>query len=158
MRLFEFARTAAPAAFGVLLLGSVFAVHAFAAEVKVGDLTIVEAWARATPVKTGAAYISVRNDGDTADRLTGVSSDVAQMTHLHQSKEENGVMQMRPVDGIDLPPHATVTLKPGGNHVMLMGLANSLKAGDTFPLALTFEKAGAVTVTVEVRPAGATGG
>ena len=158
MRLFEIAQTAAPAAFGVLLLGSAFAVHAFAAEVKVGDLTIVEAWARATPVKTGAAYISVRNDGDTADRLTGVSSDVAQMTHLHQSKEENGVMQMRPVDGIDLPPHATVTLKPGGNHVMLMGLANSLKAGDTFPLALTFEKAGATTVTVEVRPAGATGG
>jgi len=157
MRLFEFARTAAPAAFGVLLLGSVFAVHAFAAEVKVGDLTIVEAWARATPVKTGAAYISVRNDGDTADRLTGVSSDVAQMTHLHQSKEENGVMQMRPVDGIDLPPHATVTLKPGGNHVMLMGLANPLKAGDTFPLALTFEKAGATTVTVTVKPAGTTG-
>jgi copper(I)-binding protein len=151
------ARAAAFAAFSLLLLAYIVPTRADAAEVKVGDLTILAAWARATPVKTGAAYISVRNDGDAPDRLTDVSAEIANMTHLHLSKEENGVMEMRPVDGIDIPPHATVTLKPGGYHVMLMGLANPMKAGDTFPLVLTFAKAGAVTVTVDVKPVGAAG-
>jgi copper(I)-binding protein len=153
VRLARTARAVSLVAFALLLLGCVSAFRAQAAEVKAGDLVILEAWARATPVKTGAAYITVRNDGASADRLTGVSSDAAMMAHLHETKNDNGVMQMRPVDGIDLPPHATVTLKPGGYHIMLMGLTAPLKEGDSFPLALTFAKAGTVTVSVIVKPA-----
>jgi len=126
-----------------------------AAEVKAGSLTILEAWSRATPGKNGAAYVTVRNDGDAPDRLVAAGAAVAMMTHLHETKQANGAMEMRAVDGIDIPPHATVTLKPGGFHVMLMGLMAPLKEGDTFPLELTFAKAGKVTVTVEVKSAGA---
>lgn len=124
---------------------------------KIGAITVLNAWARATPVKTGGAYLTLRNDGDSADRLVDASTDVAEMAHLHQSLKENGVEKMRGVDGIDLPPHATVMLKPGGYHVMLMGLTKPLKAGESFPLTLTFQKAGTGTVTVSVKAAGASG-
>ena len=142
-----------PAAFCAALAFAATAVQA--AEVKVGDLVILEAWARATPVKTGAVYISVRNDGDAPDRLVGVATEAAQMAHLHETTNDNGVMQMRPVAGIDIPPHQTVTLKPGGTHIMLMGLSAPLKAGDSFPLTLSFAKAGKAAISVEVRPASA---
>jgi copper(I)-binding protein len=161
MRAFRFApaaRAAALAVLGILILGSFTVVRADPLPAKIGDLTILEAWARATPVKTGAAYVTIRNDGASPDQLVGAAAGIAQMAHLHTTKKENGVMEMRPVDGIDLPPHATVTLKPGGFHIMLMGLAGPLKAGDTFPLTLTFAKAGAATVDVQIKPAGSAGG
>ena len=90
-------------------------------------------------------------------RLVGAATTAAQMSHLHESKSENGVMTMRAVDGIDIPPHATVTLKPEGFHIMLMGLTQPLKAGLSFPIVLTFARAGGVSVEVAVKPAGAMG-
>ena len=156
MRAFRAAPQAHLAAFSVLVsIFILWTAAAQAAEVKIGNLVILEAWSRATPVATGAAYITVRNDGAAADRLIGASAAIAKMVDLHTTQKENGVMQMRAVDGIDIPPHATVTLKPGEFHIMLMGLAHPLKAGESFPLALTFAKAGAVTVTVMVKAAGA---
>jgi len=140
----------------VLFVLVVFA-RAHAAEVKAGGLVILDAWARATPAKAGGAFLTIRNDGDTADQLTGASSTIAPMVGVHETIADNGVMKMRPVGSIDLPPHQTVMLKPGGYHVMLMGLANPLKEGDTFPLDLTFAHAGKVTVTVTVKAAGAMG-
>lgn len=144
-------------------VGMLFASAAFADDMKmsplakIGDIAVLEAWARATPVKTGGAYLTLRNDGDAADRLVDASADIAEMAHLHQTIKENGVEKMRGVEGIDLPPHATVKLAPGGYHVMLMGLSKPLKAGERFPLKLTFEKAGTGTVTVSVKAAGASG-
>ncbi len=150
-------------AFGAAMLLTAFCGPVFADDMKmnpvakIGDIAVLEAWARATPVKTGGAYLTLRNDGATADRLVDASTDVAEMAHLHQSIKENGVEKMRGVEGIDLPPHATVMLKPGGYHVMLMGLTKPLKAGESFPLKLTFQKAGTGTVTVSVKAAGASG-
>jgi copper(I)-binding protein len=72
-------------------------------------------------------------------------------THLH----ENGVMKMRPIDGIVIPAHGMAELKPGGDHVMLMGLKAPLKMGDHFPLVLVLEKAGKIPVMVKVGPVGA---
>lgn len=120
-------------------------------------IVVDKIWARATPgnARTGAAYLSVTNTGTTPDRLLGVSSPVAEKAELHENKTENGIMKMRPKAPIALKPGETVTLKPGGDHLMLIGLKQPLKEGESFPLTLTFEKAGAVQVTAKVAKAGA---
>jgi len=64
---------------------------------------------------------------------------------------DGDVMRMREVDGIDVPPGQRVELKPGGMHIMFMGLKAPLKAGDSFPATLTFQKAGDVKVSVKVQ-------
>ena len=118
---------------------------------------IKEAWARATPGGTqiGAAYLALLSP--TGDRLTGVSTPVAKEAQLHSMTMHNGVMKMREVDGIDLPAGQTVTLKPSGYHIMLMKLTQPLKEGQTFPLTLTFAKAGSENVTVTVEKVGSMG-
>ena len=75
---------------------------------------------------------------------------VAKSVELHTMSMEGDVMKMRQLDAIELPKGAMVELKPGGLHLMLMGLKAPLKAGDTFPMTLRFEKAGEVVVTVKV--------
>ncbi len=154
MSVMSMSRVAAGTVGAALLL---FSFAAQAAETKVGDIAIVDAWARATPARAGGVFLTLRNDGASADRLTGVSTPVAPMSAVHETRQQNGVMEMRPVDALDLPPHKTVMLKPGGYHVMLMGLAQPLKQGETFPLTLTFAHAGTATVTVTVKGAGDTG-
>jgi len=77
------------------------------------------------------------------------------MAEVHQTSAVNGVMQMRPVAAVKVPHGQLVTFGPGGLHVMLMGLKQPLKQGDSFPLTLTFTKAGDVTVNAMVQSAGA---
>jgi hypothetical protein len=101
---------------------------------------------------TGVVYLTVINEGREADRLVGARSDVAAAVELHQTKMEGGVMKMQPVTGgIEIPARGRVELKPGGYHIMLIGLKRDLKAGDRFAVTLEFEKSGAVTVESEVR-------
>jgi len=122
------------------------------------SITIEQPWARATPsgATTGAAYMTIDNKSATADRLTGVSSAVADKLQIHEMKVENGVMQMREISGgLSIPAGGSVVLKPGSYHVMLIGLKKPLTAGATFPLTLTFEKAGNISVTVPVQAMGA---
>ena len=129
-----------------------------------GGLVVKDAWARATPggAQTGAAYATIVSP--TADRLVAVASPVAKTVQLHSMSMEGAVMRMRPVAAIDIPAGQPVMLKPGGFHIMLDGLNQPLREKQTFPLTLSFEKAGPqqVTVTVEkagsMGPAGATGG
>ena len=121
-------------------------------------IAVEQPWARATPsgAKTGAVYMTIGNKSDTADRLTGVSSAVADKLQIHEMKVENGVMQMREISGgLPIPADGSVVLKPGSYHVMLIGLKKPLTAGETFPLTLTFEKAGNISVTVLVQAMGA---
>jgi len=113
--------------------------------------------ARATPggATTGAVYMTLDNKSNAEDRLTGASSDVAGTLQIHEMKVVNGTMQMREVaGGLAIPAGGSVVLKPGGYHVMLIGLKKPLKAGDSFPLTLQFQKAGNVSVTVPVQPMG----
>ena len=119
---------------------------------------VSDAWARASPgaVKNGAAFMTIMNHG-AADRLISAAAPVSAKTELHNHINDNGVMRMRKVPAIDIPAGETVTLKPGGLHVMFMGLKAPLQEGGSFPLALTFEKAGTVTVQVPVKKAGAMG-
>lgn len=148
-------RRAGAIALGVGLLFATIRPSFAHDEIKAGDIVIEHAWARATPAKSGGVFVTLKNEGATPDRLTGASAKIAEMAGLHMTKNDGGVMKMLPVGGIDIPPHATVALKPGGYHVMLMGLSLPLKTGNTFPLTLTFAKAGPVTVTVKVEAAGA---
>lgn len=120
-------------------------------------ITVDGAFARATigAGKTGAAYLTVHNSSKHADRLIGAVTKISKRASLHTHLHENGVMKMRPIDGIVIPAHGMAELKPGGDHVMLMGLKAPLKMGDHFPLALVFEKAGEIPIMVTVGPVGA---
>lgn len=130
------------------------------AEVKAGDLVISQAWARATPggAKIGGGYLSIENKGSAADRLVAVAGDVAGHIEIHEMAVTDGVMKMRPLEqGLTIEPGKTVTLAPGGYHLMMMDLKQPLKQGDTVPLTLQFEKAGKVAVTLNVEGVGAKG-
>ena len=136
-------------AVALLLTLALTAAPALAQDVKAGAITVSHAWARATPapVRTSAAYLTLDNKGG-ADRLLSASADVAKETQLHSMIAEAGVMKMREVKGIDVAANSKTELKPGGFHIMLVGLADGLKEGTKFPLKLKFEKAGEVTVQV----------
>lgn len=125
-----------------------------------GDLVVETPWARATisVAKTAAAYLTIKNGGSAPDRLVGARSDVAKKTGIHRSLKEGGIMKMRPVQALDVPAGGTVMLRPGGYHIMFMGLKAPFKMGHKFPLTLVFEKAGEIEVTVKVMKAGAMDG
>ncbi len=118
-----------------------------------GALTVRHPWARATAgnAKTGALYLTVTNGGAEADRLLGVSTEVAAKCELHVSEAGGDMMTMRMVDSLEIPAGQTVSLAPQGSHVMLMGLKAPLQKGTTFPATLRFEKAGEVAVDVTVQ-------
>jgi copper(I)-binding protein len=128
------------------------------ADVTLGDLVIENPWARESVTKSGAAYLTVRNDGDQYDRLIGVSADVAEMAQIHESTMQDGVMKMRPVEAIEVPAHGEAVLEPGGFHIMLMGLKAPLKEGESFSLTLAFEKAGEIEVMTTIEDIAHTGG
>jgi periplasmic copper chaperone A len=132
-------------------------VVASAAMAQTSQLEVTNAWARATPGKAenGAAYLTIQSP--TPDRLMSASSPVAKKAELHTMSMEGMVMKMRPLAGLDIPAGQPVTLKPGGEHIMLEGLNAPLRERQSFPLTLTFEKAGTRTVTVAVEKPGAAG-
>lgn len=128
---------------------------------KTSGVAVEKAWARATPgkAKNGGAYLMIANTGAAGDRLVAAAADVAERVEIHTHLNDNGVMRMRKVEGVDVPAGGTVMLKPGGYHIMFLGLNKPLVKGGSFPLTLTFEKAGKQTVQVQIQGVGAmTGG
>lgn len=106
----------------------------------------------AAPGGNSAAYMRIQNTGDEPDRLLSVASDVAATVELHMVEQDGDVMKMRPVEGgIEVPAGGEVELKPGGYHVMLIGVTRELAPGDTIDLTLQFERAGALEVQATVR-------
>ncbi|OFX13065.1 MAG: hypothetical protein A2516_10745 [Alphaproteobacteria bacterium RIFOXYD12_FULL_60_8] len=126
---------------------------------KVGDISVSEPWARASAggVSNGAAFLTLDNTGHSDDRFIGASAPVSAKVELHNHVNENGVSTLKMVPAIDLPAGKSVTLQPGGYHIMFLGLHAPMKEGDTFPLTLKFEKAGEVTVEAGVNTVGAMG-
>ena len=118
-----------------------------------GRVTVTDAWVRASPSAGQAtgAYLVIKNAGQTDDRLLSVASDVSEKAEMHEMKDVDGMMEMSPVESIAAPAGGRAELKPGGLHIMLVGLKRELKAGDKVTLTLTFEEAGAIQVTAEVR-------
>jgi copper(I)-binding protein len=128
------------------------------AETQAQPIEVQNAWARATAAgaKAGGVFLTITDKGG-PDRLVGASTPVAAVAEVHETVNDNGVMRMRPISALPLQPGQPVVLKPGGYHLMLMGLKRQLKDGETFPVTLNFEKAGSITTTVHVAKAGAMG-
>jgi periplasmic copper chaperone A len=128
---------------------------------KIGDLTVATPWARATPggAKIGGGYLTVTNNGSSADRLVGATVEFADHVEIHEMSMTDGVMKMREISsGLEIKPGATVELKPGGFHMMFVDLKQPLKQGDSVKVTLKFEKAGSLDVKFSVGGIGATSG
>ena len=121
------------------------------------EVTVSDAWVRASLPQQRAtgAFMKIHSDGERL-RLVGASTAVAGVSEIHEMRIENDIARMGPVDGVEIAPGATVELRPGGYHVMLMDLHRALEAGTEVPLVLVFEGAGGeprrVPVTASVKP------
>ena len=141
-----------------LTLAAALALAGLAAqahEFKAGAITIAHPYARATAAgqPIGGGFMKFVNGGGN-DKLMSVSAEVSKSVELHEMKMEGDVMKMRQVDGVELQAGKTVEFKPGGFHVMFIGLKAPLKTGDSFPVKLKFQKAGEVTVDFKVEAPG----
>lgn len=157
----------------LLLAGCRVATPTASGAASPGAIRVVDAWARPTTMKAmgdshghgesksggmamdgpvSAAYMLIENSGP-ADKLLSASADVAGVTEIHETKDMgNGMMGMQPVQGgLDIPANGSVTLKPGGYHIMLMKLKQDLTPGQTIKLTLTFQSGGEITLDVPVK-------
>ena len=140
----------------VFLIGGMAAAETYSA----GGLQIVGPWARATPKGStvSAGYLTITNKGQEVDRLIGGSVAPASRFEVHTTVTENGVARMRQVTSLEIKPGETVELRPGGMHVMFMGLKQPLTSGQTLKGTLVFEKAGTVAIEFTVQGVGAPAG
>jgi copper(I)-binding protein len=142
---------------GLATIAIAIAAPAAAHDFKVGRVTLQHPWTRATAGKVGAGFVEIVNAGKTPDTLVSASSPAADKVEIHTMTMENGIMRMRPLpNGITVPAGTTASLKPGANHIMLIGLKAPLIEGKLVPLTLNFAKAGPVNVQLKVEAAGAT--
>ena len=136
------------------------AIISSATGVNASSVMVTQAFARAsaTPTaQTGAAYVSVMNHASEADRLISAASPAAKSAEIHMTEMVDGVMKMKAAGPLDIPAMGTLEMKPGGYHLMLMGLTKPLKKGEEIEVTLTFEKAGEVKVSVPVGEVAASG-
>ena len=118
---------------------------------KNGNLKITSYYLRGTmQERPAAAYMTIRNIGVIPDKLIGASSPMAGKIEFHETLIDNGVAKMRQLNQILISPNTSVDLKPGGLHLMLMGLKKPIVAGDKFGIILKFEKAGDVPLELPV--------
>lgn len=129
-----------------------FTLPAAAHDYRVGPLHIDHPWARPTVPgqQSGGAFMKIANRGEVDDKLLSAHSPVAASTEVHSMTMDGHVMRMREIPELPVPAGQAVELRPGGYHVMFMGLRAPLKAGESVPLTLRFERAGEVTVAVKV--------
>lgn len=143
-----------PALLGFAMLAAAATLPAGPArshEFSAGSLLIIHPTARPNlPDRPMAAYVAIANDGDVPDRLVGVSAPGFTAAEIHESRMQGTTMTMQRVRAIELPAHDTLVLEPGGFHIMLFGAEHRFKPGESFPMILQFETAGAVRVDVMV--------
>lgn len=147
-------RTLLLLALGLLATATAAQAHDYT----LGALKIGHPWARATAATApaGGGFLVVTNTGTTPDRLISARSPAAGLVQIHEMKMEGTVMRMRELEkGLEIPAGATVTLAPGGFHLMMMGLKEPLAQGTKVPLTLVFEKAGKIEVDLAVEGMGA---
>jgi len=122
---------------------------ALADDVTVNGIHVIHPWIPVPAAATmgGAGYMSISNEGTTADRLRGAETDIAMMAALHETVfGTDGVARMFELPPVDLAPGETISFAPGGAHLMLMMLTAQLKEGDKVPITLFFDNAGEVVV------------
>ena len=143
--------------FASALFLALAASSASAHDYKLGSLVIDHPWSRATPKGAAVAggYMKITNTGTTPDRLTGGATEAAKKFEIHEMKMEGAVMRMRELpNGVEIPPGATIELKPGSYHIMMTTLARPFAKGDRVKASLTFEKAGKIDIEFAVDAAG----
>ncbi|KIM00073.1 Copper metallochaperone bacterial Cox17-like protein [Paramagnetospirillum magnetotacticum MS-1] len=120
------------------------------------DIEVANPFMRAAPMTggTGAAFMTIHNHG-AADRLVSAQAEISKSVELHTHVKDGDIYRMRKVEALALPEHGSAELKPGGDHIMFIGLNAPVKEGSTVALTLTFEKAGKVVVQVPVQSPGA---
>jgi periplasmic copper chaperone A len=130
-----------------------------AGALSVGSLTITGLWTTATPpgAPTAAAYLTITNNGTMPDSLVAVSSPLASVGMLHRMDLAGGIASMHMLPAIEIPPGKTVTFAPDAFHIMFVALKQPLKAGETMPVTLIFQKAGRLDAALPVLPIGAKG-
>ncbi|MBK6707323.1 MAG: copper chaperone PCu(A)C [Sphingomonadales bacterium] len=143
------------AGLALLALAAPVIAHSFS----VGKIAIGHPWTRETAATqtVGGGFLTVRNNGKTADRLVSTTSPFATEVQMHSMSMDRGVMKMRQLkEGIAIAAGKTVELKPGGLHIMFIGLKKAFKKGAKIPATLKFERAGSVKVEFAVQPVGST--
>ena len=145
-----------------LLVGLALALvtaPATAHEYKLGDLEIGHPYVIESTGKTAAGYFSVTNTGSGPDSLVSITTADVPRSEVHETAtDSSGVSRMMPVPVLEIPPGETVALQPGDLHVMFMGLAHPLVAGDHLSATLVFQKAGEIAVDFQVQPRTGTSG
>ncbi len=117
-----------------------------------GVLSITDVWARPVILQNrpGAAYFTITNHTNAADKLISVTSALAARVEIHVHRHEGDVMKMMQVEDIPVPAQEIVAVEPGGYHLMLFGLSRKLALGDQLPLILTFDHAGEIKVIAKI--------
>jgi len=139
------------------LTAAAVAVPAIAQDYKLGTLEISHPWTRATPAtaQSGGGFLTITNKGTAPDRLIAARSTVSERVEVHEVRMEGSVMRMRELEkGLEIPAGATVMLKPGGYHIMFMGLKAPLAKDAKVPVTLVFEKAGSLDIQLDVQALG----
>ena len=134
------------------------AAGAKADDYTLGNIVIGHPWSRATPpsAMAGGGFLKLTNKGTAPDRLIAVRSAAAGKAEIHEMKMDGNIMRMRELEkGLEIPAGATVTLAPGGYHLMLMELKAPLLKDARVPVTLVFEKAGSIDVELTVEAMGA---
>ena len=135
----------------VMIRAVVAATLAIAAPAAFADVTVTQPWVRGTvpPQKATGAFMRLQSTTDA--KLVAASSPAAKLVEIHEMAMVNNVMRMRPVAEVALPAGKSVDFKPGGYHIMLMGIEHQLKDGDSVPITLTVRNADGKTQTIEVK-------
>src|SRR6516225_4894213 len=131
-----------------------------ATSARADDISVKQAWSRATPkgAQVAGGYLTIENHSPSPDRLISAATPAATKIEIHEMTTLNGIMVMRPVEGgLTIPPGASVTLAPGGSHLMFIGINAPFSEGEHIAAALMFEKAGKIDVTFDVGSVGARG-
>jgi copper(I)-binding protein len=142
-------------AFPRFLVAAALATASLAAQ---AEVTAKDAWVRGTvpAQKSTGAFVTLTSTEDA--KLVAAASPAAKQVEIHMSMRSGDVMHMHAVDAVELPAGQAVELKPGGYHVMLMGLTRPIKVGDKVPLVFTVQdrrgKRSTVEVQAAVRPLG----
>ena len=139
----------------IAMLGLLAASPAASADFTAKGLKIGQPWTRpAAQGGSGVGYLTIANVGKAADALIGVETAAAKSAGVHRSAMEGQVMTMRPVAALAIAPGQTVSLQPGGDHIMMVGLTRALSQGEKIPVTLVFQKAGRVQIALVVEKTG----
>jgi copper(I)-binding protein len=144
----------------IMLIAAALTAFVSSSPAAAHDITVRQAWSRATPkaAKVAGGYLTIENRGIQPDRLLSASSGAAAKVEIHHMSMQDGIMTMRPRDdGLAIAPDATVTLEPGGDHIMFIGLTAPFEEGQRVPVSLNFERAGKIEMSFDVGSVGAKG-